>query len=209
MENYNIIKAGNLEKFNEWLKTNQDFNEAYTMQMTPINYASHWGRFEIVKLLLVQPGIDLNVPDSNENTPIIHAACFGHTEIVKLLLTHPAIDIKKIGRFKKNPLQYALANGHTDIVHILQEYERNPTKMRYFYMRKYFPHIIEEYFILIVLAADDYFICTDQGKFGRFFKIVIVLPQELQALIANRIVNSSGDTPRSKFIEDAIKKFLN
>jgi hypothetical protein len=80
--------------------------------------------------------------------------------------------------------------------------------MKNFYLREYFPHVIEEYFILMVLCSDDYFICTDEGEIGRFFKIVIRLPQELQVLIANRIVGSPCNIPRLSFVDKAIEKFL-
>jgi hypothetical protein len=80
--------------------------------------------------------------------------------------------------------------------------------MRNNYLREYFPQIIEEYFILMVLYSDDYLICVDQGEIGRFFTMVVILPQELQALIANRIVGSSRNIPKLSFINEAIEKFL-
>jgi hypothetical protein len=60
----------------------------------------------------------------------------------------------------------------------------------------------------MVLYSDDYFICTNEGDIGRFFKMVVILPQELQALIANRIVGSPHNIPKLSFINDAIEKFL-
>jgi hypothetical protein len=71
--------------------------------------------------------------------------------------------------------------------------------MRNYYIRQYLPQIIEEYFILFVFLSDGYFICANLGEdpLVRFSKIVIVLSQELQALIANRMVDSL-----------AIRKFL-
>jgi hypothetical protein len=80
--------------------------------------------------------------------------------------------------------------------------------MRNFYLREYFPQIIEEYFILMVLCSDDYFICSDRGDIGRFFKIVVSLPQELQMLIANLITGSSRNIPRLSFVNESIEKFL-
>jgi hypothetical protein len=80
--------------------------------------------------------------------------------------------------------------------------------MRLFYLRECFPQIIEEYFILMVLYSDDYLICVDQGDIGRFFKIVVILPQELQAIIANRIVGSSYNIPKLSFVNEAIERFL-
>jgi hypothetical protein len=80
--------------------------------------------------------------------------------------------------------------------------------MMNFYLREFFPQIIEEYFILIVLCSDDYFVCTDEGEIKRFFTMVVVLPQELQALVANRIVGSSYNIPKLSFVNEAIEKFL-
>jgi hypothetical protein len=61
----------------------------------------------------------------------------------------------------------------------------------------------------MVLCSDDYFVYTDEGNIGRFFKMMIKIPQELQALIANRIVGSSYNIPRLSFVNYVIKKFLN
>jgi hypothetical protein len=90
----------------------------------------------------------------------------------------------------------------------LEEYQKNPIQMMNFYLREYFPHVIEEYFILMVLYSDNYFVCIDERDIGRFFKMVVNLPQELQALIANRIVCSYRNTPKLSFVNQAIKKFL-
>jgi hypothetical protein len=61
----------------------------------------------------------------------------------------------------------------------------------------------------MVLCSDDYLICTDEGDIGRFFKIGVKLPQELQVLIANRIVGSPCNIPRLPFINQTIEKFFN
>jgi hypothetical protein len=141
-------------------------------------------------------------------TPINCASCKGHTEIVKLLLAQPGIDFNKPDNYRKKPINNASNYGHTKIVNILEEYQKNPIKMRLFYLREYFPQIIEEYFILMVLYSDDYFICTDEGEIGRFFKMVVILPQELQVLVANRIVWSPYNIPKLSFVNEAIEKFL-
>jgi ankyrin repeat protein len=156
----------------------------------------------------LKTGPDINKPDNRGRTPIYCASYKGHTEIVKLLLAQPGIDFNKPINNKWTPINNASNFGRTEIVHILKEYQKNPIKMRNVYLREYFPQIIEEYFILMVLCSDDYFICVDQGDIGRFFTMVVVLPQELQALIANRIVGSSYNIPKLFFINEAIEKFL-
>jgi ankyrin repeat protein len=128
--------------------------------------------------------------------------------MVKLLLAQPGIDFNKANNYGWTPINSASYQSHTEIVRILEEYQKNPVKMKLFYLRKCFPQIIEEYFILMVLYSDDYFICTNEGDIGRFFKIVVILPQELQALIANIIVGSSSNIPKLLFVNEAIEKFL-
>jgi ankyrin repeat protein len=209
MDIFIIIESGDLEGVKQWLTIDPDINKPNNNGMTPINSASYFGHITIVKLLLAQPGIDFNKPDNNGETPIYGATYYGHAEIFKLLLAQPGIHFNKANGKGKKPLNNASFFGRTEIVHILEEYEKNPIKMRNFYLRKYFPHIIEEYFILMVLCSDDYFVCTNKGEIERFFKIVIKMPQELQSLIANRIIGSSCDIPRLSFINEAIKKFFN
>jgi ankyrin repeat protein len=185
-----------------------DFNKADNNGRTPINYASWNGHTEIAKLLLAQPGIDINKPNNTGWTPFNSASYYGYTEIVKLLLAQPGIDFNKPDNERKTPINNASYSGHTEIVNILEEYQKNPVKMRLFYLREYFPQIIEEYFILMVLYSDDYFICADEGEIKRFFTMMVILPQELQAIIANRIVGSSYNIPKLSFINEAIEKFL-
>jgi ankyrin repeat protein len=185
-----------------------DFNKQAIDEWTPIHNASYYGYTEIVKLLLAQPEINFNKPDYHERTPINCASYTGYTEIVKLLLAQPGIDFNKPDDDGWTPINTASNHGHTAIVHILEKYQKNPTKMRFYYVREYFSHIIEEYFILMVLCSDDYFICNNEGDIGRFFTMVIKIPQELQALIANRIVDSPLDIPRLSFVNEAIEKFL-
>jgi ankyrin repeat protein len=208
MDKFRMIVSNDLEGVNQWLKTGPDINKPNIYGKIPINCASYWNNTEIVKLLLAQPGIDFNKSDNSGWTPINTASNIGHTEIVKLLLAQPGINFNKRNNYGMTPINSASNNGHTEIVHILEEYQKNPIKMMNVYLREYFPQIIEEYFILMVLYSDDYFICDNEGDIGRFFKIVVILPQELQVLIANIIVGSSRNITRLPFVNEAIEKFL-
>jgi hypothetical protein len=158
---------------------------------------------KIVKLLLIQPGIDFNKDNNDGWTPIYAASSKGHIEIVKLLLVQPKIDFNKADNNSWTPIYAASSKGHQAIVDILNEYQTNPTKTQQKLIRELYP--IEEYFILFVLVTDDYFTYTSHDQ---FFRIIISLPQELQSVIAHRICRSSGITPRHKFTHQAIKKYL-
>ena len=53
---------------------------------TPLIIASDRGHVEIVKLLLSQPGIEINSKDDKGRTPLMYSAYEGRTEIVQILV---------------------------------------------------------------------------------------------------------------------------
>jgi ankyrin repeat protein len=63
---------------------------------TPLIGASFNGRIECVRVLVAQPGIDLNKGDRDyQSTALLWASCWGHVDIVELLCSLPGIDCKK------------------------------------------------------------------------------------------------------------------
>jgi hypothetical protein len=158
-----------------------------------------------VKLLLTQC-------DGNKR-PITGAIYYGRIEIVKLFLAHHGNDLSYLNRMLTKGQNYT-SNIHLDtrrkIEGISNEYVNNPIKIRNYYIREYCPERVGEYFILFVSLSDGYFTCKTSNipiSFKRFFEIIIVLPRELQELIANIMINSSDIIIKPKFIEKSIKKF--
>ena len=74
----------------------------------------------VVKILLNNKNIDINLPNVLGLTPLTHAAKLGHIEIVKILLDAGA-DINKEDKLFITPLMNASASGHYDIVKLLIE----------------------------------------------------------------------------------------
>ncbi|KLJ06561.1 hypothetical protein EMPG_10038 [Blastomyces silverae] len=91
---------------------------------SPLSAAAEKGHKAIAKLLLSQPGIDVNL-----HSPLARAAYHGHDEIVLLLLCHEGSDVDIDGTvviegFQKpmTALDCAAAGGHDLIVQLLQDW---------------------------------------------------------------------------------------
>lgn len=84
----------------------------------PLLIASEKGYSEIVKLLLDQEKIDVNVVDSFGEPSLIKASEHGHLEIVKLLLQNNA-KVDQINDDEQSALLLAAKRGHPEIVNLL------------------------------------------------------------------------------------------
>ena len=91
---------------------------------TPLIYAAGFGHTDIVKLLLEQPNININIIDDNGISALTAAAMHGHVDIMTILLQRPEIIINRQYHNSqyhegKNPLPYAAKNGHSEAVRLL------------------------------------------------------------------------------------------
>jgi len=91
-------------------------------------FASEMGHVEIVKLLLSQPGIKVNMSHKAEgsggDTPLLRAALFGHIEVVKALLTNPDIDVNAKNAMGQFALYEACGLGYKETVFMLLAHPR-------------------------------------------------------------------------------------
>lgn len=87
----------------------------------PLHAAVFGNRIENVRLLVDQPGVDVNAP-CDEGTPL-HMAIWkhGNPEIARLLLEHQA-DVTARDRRQKTPLQLARSYRREAIIALLQEF---------------------------------------------------------------------------------------
>ena len=85
---------------------------------TPLYYASLFGLNEIVSLLILKAGADVNAEGGRYGNALQAASAQGHDKIVALLLDKGA-DVNAEGEVYGNALQAASAAGHDKIVALL------------------------------------------------------------------------------------------
>ena len=84
---------------------------------TALHIAARNGNVEIARLLLAQPGIDVNVKNKWKSTPLMLAAGVGHLEVVELLLGHADTKVDlQAAYYGRTALIEAALNGHLDVV---------------------------------------------------------------------------------------------
>jgi len=92
--------------------------------MTAIAYAAHYGRTEVVDLLLDQYQADPSIPDTIwQQTPLFRAAKGGHVAIVKRLLTCDGVGVNTPDKDGQTALAVAAAHGWVDVVKVLLAYK--------------------------------------------------------------------------------------
>ena len=96
---------------------NAKTREPDTLEFSPLHYAVHSGKLELVHALLHHPSINLNVKDVNGCTPLHYACKLGHADIV--------LALRKADFYLKNneseyPLHLAAAERHVDIFRALK-----------------------------------------------------------------------------------------
>ena len=83
---------------------------------TALLLALNEGSFQVAKLLIESPKIDLEKPNLTKETPLMMAAFKGSFDLVKLLVDAHGVEINHPGW---TALHYASTNGHTRIVEYL------------------------------------------------------------------------------------------
>lgn len=96
---------------------------------TALTWAASRGHAEIVRLLLEQSGIELNVTGEYGLTPLIAAAKEGYTEVVKLLLEQDGVE-PNLKDSRRAALSWAARGGYAETVKLLLEQGGIELKLR-------------------------------------------------------------------------------
>lgn len=81
-------------------------------QSAPLHIAVERGALEIVKLLLEDSRVDVNVKTSTGGSPLTMAVLRNNTEITKLILAHPKVDVNSVQDYtRRTPLHRAVYNS--------------------------------------------------------------------------------------------------
>ena len=120
-ETHNILMAallGNNTEVRNLLQGNENkLNSFDNFQRTPLFWASTRGHNDIVKLLISQPHILVNVGRSTDNAnPLYQASKYGLMDTVNILLEHPMIDVNHATLGKKTSLMVASIYGYRQVV---------------------------------------------------------------------------------------------
>ena len=88
---------------------------------TPLSWAASNGHLEVVKLLVLEAGAEVDSKDPEyEQTPLSWAAESGHLEVVKFLSLEAGAEMGSNGSQNgRTPLSWAAANGHLEVVKFL------------------------------------------------------------------------------------------
>ena len=81
---------------------------------TPLHFAARRGNDEIVKVLLENPRVKVDVRDSYGKTALHMACSEGQSSVCQLLLNKGA-DIKAVTADSTTPLHNAILNGHSQV----------------------------------------------------------------------------------------------
>ena len=113
-------KARKAEKAREEAEPNsQKDDSAVEEDNSPLYTACQYGRVDDVRLLLAQPGININQARDDGVTPLIIACYNGHADVVKLLLVKEDLDVNLDTNKGATPLSTACIRGHANVVKLL------------------------------------------------------------------------------------------
>jgi len=122
---FSAAANGDIKRAADALRQGADINYTdpvgdYDLQgwrMGVLELANQGGNTSMVRFLLNQPGIDVNL-ESDYSTPLIAAVQVGGVDCVRLLLDMSEIDVNKPVR-GKTPLMWSAILGHVDEVRLL------------------------------------------------------------------------------------------
>mmetsp|Transcript_25180 Transcript_25180/g.42156 ORF Transcript_25180/g.42156 Transcript_25180/m.42156 type:complete len:345 (+) Transcript_25180:368-1402(+) len=89
---------------------------------TPLYIAASKGDFQMVKMLVTHPDIDVNIAMQDGATPLYIAACRGDVDVVRQLMTHPEVDVNAATQMGFTPVYFAAQEGHWEVVEQLMEH---------------------------------------------------------------------------------------
>ncbi|RAO66274.1 uncharacterized protein BHQ10_002286 [Talaromyces amestolkiae] len=99
------------------LKNNFNANTVDPRDRTLVSYAAGYGHDALVKVLLENYEIDINLADRAGRIPLSYAAEKGYFAVVRLLIEKADVNIADIDG--RTPLSYAAIYGNSDIVKLL------------------------------------------------------------------------------------------
>jgi len=86
---------------------------------TPLSWGAQNGHEAVVRMLLAQDDVDVDLKDNNGRTPLSWATENRHEAVVRLLLEQDDVDVNSKDINGRTPLLWAAENGHEAVVRLL------------------------------------------------------------------------------------------
>ena len=111
------------------MKTRQVFG-AIVEGSSELQIAARDNHYELLELLLAEPGVNVNIRDENDMTPLMVACRAGHTKIVRSLCQAEGVDINCRDRDGWTALHQAIRSNSLACLEILRESPRTDWNVR-------------------------------------------------------------------------------
>jgi len=113
------ILADRPEVVDTLLRHGADMNMTNNRHESPLHIACSTGSPKMVAMLLAQPNIRINAPDSGGDTPLLIACVGNSSKVVELLLADPNIQVNQANTNGITPLIYSCRAEDDKIVRML------------------------------------------------------------------------------------------
>jgi len=186
---------------------------------TPLLLSCSFAKTKVVKLLLKDPRVDLNLTDYKGRTALWKACYWGFAGAVKWLIACGRdlgdLDRKGLGYNGKeySALEIARQEKKTELVTLLEGFVANPAQVRHEVRVKLrFPaELAAGLFAITVFLCDGLLRLQPANPnpaapaIVRFLMVAIRLPMELEMVLCHRVMGSMRQNIRSEESEAAFK----
>ncbi len=114
-----LIKNNDIVGVRDFLLNKTININKHKYENTALMYASEKGNVEVVKLLLENETINVNIQNYYGNNALIIVSKKGYIKVVKLLLEHEDINVNLQDSDENTALTWASWNGHIEIIILL------------------------------------------------------------------------------------------
>jgi hypothetical protein len=207
-------------------------NQRDNAGQTPLYLACWDGQVKATELLLRDPRVDISIPDNRGGFPLWWAAFKGRVECVKWLIALRRKDLlmEKTSRWNGKAftaIGIAKEKKNNEVLALLEGFKKSPIQTEFGVRLElgFVSELAAELFALMVLLCDDFLriredaittpttttattTTTTMAALGRFYRISMCLPMELQMVLCHHVYGSSKQNILSKDSEAAFKFIL-
>ena len=120
---HDLSERNKKEDIKRLIKTGADINEQSSYGQTALYFACENNHTEIIKILLENHHINVNLQDYSEDSPFLRACSWNKYESVFLLIQDARVDVNLPGN-DWSPLMWACWGGKTRVVQLLLSFGR-------------------------------------------------------------------------------------